>query len=344
MHIVRKSLIGAAAVAAVLALWRAASADAPPERISANDLRQNLFAVCFVDEKEGWAVGDLGRIFHTTEGGKTWERQDAGTKRSFVSLACPDKSHLWAAGQGGQIAHSTDRGKTWKMQQSGVTRQLLNIAFANTQRGIAIGDFGTLIGTDDGGQTWTKVPLPTDIKLPPDVAEVVDPGDIVLYGAAFGNADYAWVAGEFGIIFVSADGGRTWHQQDSSVQSTLFGLSFADDRHGWAAGIDSILLATADGGISWHKQEIETPKGFTLPLYDVQVRGNYGWAIGNSGFLLHSKDAGVSWQLAPVPVKMASNWFRGVSLLPDGRGFVVGAKGLVLAADRDTFTPLKENY
>jgi len=29
-------------------------------------------------------------------------------------------------------------------------------------------------------------------------------------------------------------------------------------------------------------------------------------------------------------------------LLADGRGFVVGARGLVLAADRDTFTPLKE--
>jgi photosystem II stability/assembly factor-like uncharacterized protein len=56
---------------------------------------------------------------------------------------------------------------------------------------------------------------------------------------------------------------------------------------------------------------------------------------------LNSKDAGVTWQKAEGPVQMASGWFRSVDLLPDGRGFIVGATGLVLAADRDTFTPLK---
>jgi photosystem II stability/assembly factor-like uncharacterized protein len=312
--------------------------------IKAADLRQNLFATCFVDDNEGWAVGDLGRIFHTLDAGKTWDRQDAGTQQPFVSLACPDKTHVWAAGQGGEISFSNDGGKTWQSQNSSVKRQLLNVAFANTQRGIAVGDFGEMVRTDDGGQTWAKIALPTDIKMPAEVVGVVEPGDIVLYGATFASADAAWVAGEFGIILASSDGGATWSQQTSSVDSTLFGISFADAQHGWAAGIDSVLLATADGGMTWRKQEIETPKGFTLPLYDVQVRGNYGWAIGNSGFLLSSKDAGVTWHLTKVPVQMASSWFRGVSLLPSGHGFLVGARGTVLATDRDTFVALKENF
>ena len=104
------------------------------------------------------------------------------------------------------------------------------------------------------------------------------------------------------------------------------------------------MLATVDGGISWKKQEVQTPKGFALALYDVQVRGNYGWAVGDNGFLLNSKDAGATWQPVQVPVQMGSAWFRGVSLLADGRGFVVGAKGLVLAADRDKFTAMKERF
>jgi photosystem II stability/assembly factor-like uncharacterized protein len=259
-----------------------------------------------------------------------------------VAISCPDATHLWASGQAGDIGHSSDGGRTWKPQQSGTTRHLLDIAFVNTQRGIAIGDYGTLLRTDDGGATWTKVPLPEDTKLPPDVAEVVAPGDILLYSIAFTDPDHVWIAGEFGVILASSDGGVTWHQQSSSVETTLFGISFADQQRGWAVGLDSTLLHTSDGGISWRKVPIDTPKGFSLALYDVQVRGSYGWAVGNSGLLLNSKDSGATWQLVDVPVQLRGSWLCGVSLLGDGRGVLVGAKGLVLAADRERFTALRE--
>jgi photosystem II stability/assembly factor-like uncharacterized protein len=247
-------------------------------------------------------------------------------------------------GQAGEIVYSSDGGNTWKPQSSGTKRQLLDVAFANTQRGIATGDFGTLLRTDDGGTTWTKISLPEDTKLPADVAEVVAPGDIVLYGATFVDVEHAWIVGEFGTILVSADGGLTWRPQPSPVETTLFAVSFVDPQRGWAVGLESTLLVTADGGSSWRKTDIETPKGFSLALYDIQVRGNYGWAVGNSGLLLNSKDAGATWQLVSVPVQMRGSWLRGVSLLPDGRGFVCGARGLVLAADRDSFRPLRERF
>lgn len=314
------------------------------DRVTAATIRQNLFSTCFVNEKEGWAVGDLGRVFHTTDGAKTWERQTLAGTHSFVALTCPDSQHLWAVGQAGDVVQSSDGGKTWQPQKSGTNRQLLDVAFANTQRGVAVGDFGLLIRTEDGGNTWTKIALPEDTKLPADVAEVVAPGDIVLYSVSFVDPDHAWVVGEFGTILVSADGGASWRPQQSPVETTLFGVSFADQQRGWAVGLESTLLVTTDGGISWRKTDVETPKGFSLAFYDIQVRGNYGWAVGNSGLLLNSKDAGATWQLVNVPVQMRGSWLRGVSLLADGRGFVVGARGLVLAADRDSFTPLRERF
>jgi photosystem II stability/assembly factor-like uncharacterized protein len=334
-----KQLVSAIFVACLLVPQGAAIAD---DRVTAGTIRQNLFSTCFFSDKDGWAVGDLGRIFHTTDGAKTWERQTIEATRSFVALACPDSQHLWAVGQAGDIIASADSGKTWQPQKSGVKRQLLDVAFANAQRGIAVGDFGILLHTEDGGNTWTKIVLPADIKLPPDVAEVVEPGDIVLYSAAFADAEHAWVVGEFGTILASTDGGTSWHPQLDPVETTLFGVSFADQQRGWAVGMESTLLETTDGGISWRQTAIETPRGFSLALYDVQVRGEYGWAVGNSGLLLNSKDSGVTWQLVNVPVQMRSSWLRGISLLADGRGFVVGARGLVLAADRDSFTPLRE--
>lgn len=339
-----KRVLCATAVAAAVS-W--AGIPARAITVPASDMRQNLFESCFLNEKEGWMVGDLGRIYHTTDGAKTWERRDAAAGEgslSFVSISCIDAQHLWAAGQKGLIARSNDGGKTWQTQSSGTERHLLDIAFSTPERGIAVGDFGTMLRTEDGGTTWSKIPLPHDTKLPPDVAEVVDPGDVVLYDIAFAGPDAMWVVGEFGVILASTDGGLTWHPQDSPVERSLFGVSFSDPQHGWAVGLESTLLATSDGGVTWHKQEVTTPKGFALALYDVKVRGSYGWAVGESGFLLNSKDAGETWQLVKVPVQMGSSWFRGVSLLPDGRGFLIGARGLVLAADRDTFTPLKQRF
>jgi photosystem II stability/assembly factor-like uncharacterized protein len=337
---VKHTLCAVVAATAISCAQRTAAA----QTVSAAELRQNLFASCFISDQEGWVVGDLGRTFHTADGAKTWERQGAGARRVAVSIACPDRDHLWAAGQAGQIWHSDDGGNTWLPQQSGTRWQLLSIAFANVQRGWAVGDFGRLLRTEDGGQTWTRIALPRDLKLPPDVAEVVDPGDVVLNSIAFADPDHVWIAGEFGVILASTDGGLTWKSQDSPVQSTLFGIFFADQQRGWAVGLESTLLRTTDGGKTWRKQEIETPWGFPLALYDIAVRGPYGWAVGNSGLLLSSNDGGETWRLVKVPVEMSSAWLRGLSLLPQGRGYIVGASGLVLATDRDKYTPLKERF
>ncbi len=312
--------------------------------VRVDELRQSLFAVCFVDNNEGWTVGDLGRIFHTTDAGKTWDTQSAGTKTPFASIACPDKSHVWIVGQNGTISFSGDQGKTWTAQTSTTKRQLLDVSFFDTQRGIAVGDSGTILRTEDGGAHWNEIPMPAGAKLPEEMDGVVDPKDLVLYSVALATNNRVWICGEFGVILTSSDGGATFQQQTSPVQSTLFGMHFSDENRGFAAGIESVLLATTDGGVTWKQIKVDTPKGFNLPLFYVEVNGKIGWAVGNSGFLLSTVDAGDTWKLAEIPVQMASSWFRGVTLLPDGRGFIVGSRGLVLATDGDKFTALKKNF
>ncbi|MCK6556118.1 YCF48-related protein [Candidatus Binatia bacterium] len=319
-------------------------ADAALREWTSEQLRQNLYATCFVDDKEGWAVGDLGRIFHTRDAAQTWTLQSAGTTKPFVAIACPDRSQLFIAGQAGEIATSTDGGNTWAMQNSGTTRQLLDMSFANAQRGVAVGDFGTIVRTDDGGKTWTTVALPTDTKLPEDVAELVRPGDVVVYGVSFPDPDHVWLVGEFGVILNSTDGGQTFHPQTSPTESSLFGVHFVDAQRGWAVGLEGTLIATTDGGMTWAKQKLDAPYGFSLALYDVDVRGQYGWALGNSGLLYGSRDGGTTWQLMDMAPKYRSGWFRGISLLGDGRGYIVGARGLVVTLDRESFTALKKTY
>ncbi|TMA55587.1 MAG: hypothetical protein E6J75_11555, partial [Deltaproteobacteria bacterium] len=210
------------AVLGALAMAAIASAGSAP--VSLREVRQSLFGACFPTERDGWMVGELGRIFHTSDGGITWERQDAGTKRPFLAIACLDARTAWIAGKEGIVYGTTDGGASWTQANTGSTRHIFGLAFANPARGHAVGDYGTMIHTEDAGQHWTVSQVPPDVVLPESALDTgVDPGDVNLYAVSYGDPDHLRVAGEFGTIMASDDGGRTFHQQHAPVESTLFG-------------------------------------------------------------------------------------------------------------------------
>lgn len=328
-----------------LASWCALSAlpasAAAPEAIKRNEIRQNLFSACYMSEQEGWVVGELGRVFHTTDGGQSFSRSDTGTRAALLSIACLPDGSVVITGQKGLALKSTDKGATWQTLDTGVKRELLSVAFANAQEGVAVGDFGTMIRTGDGGKTWQNIGLPTNFTLPEDVAEIVDPGDVLLYDVEFATPERGWAVGEFGVIFTTADGGKTWTAQKSGVETTLFGVHFADAQRGWAAGIEQVLLQTKDGGETWQKMEVGGRKGFVIGLYDVSVQGKTGWIIGDSGLVLHSTDGGETWTAIDLPIRLAGNWFRGIALTPAANGIIVGSDGEILLTNGDQYKELK---
>ena len=58
-----------------------------------------LHAVQFVDASEGWACGDDGAIWHSINGGKTWERQKTGTRASIRGVHFVNPYCGWAVGR-----------------------------------------------------------------------------------------------------------------------------------------------------------------------------------------------------------------------------------------------------
>ncbi|MGH7291534.1 MAG: WD40/YVTN/BNR-like repeat-containing protein, partial [Myxococcota bacterium] len=289
---------------------------------------------------DGWVVGELGRIFHTPDGGRTFKRADAGTRAAFLSVACLPDGSIVVTGQKGLAMRSRDRGATWERIDTGTKRDLLSVDFATAQVGVAVGDFGTMIRTEDGGTTWSPVSLPTDFTLPEEAAEIVEPGDVLLYDVDFITADNGWIVGEFGTIFTTSDGGKTWAAQKSGVETTLFGVNFANAQNGWATGIEEVLLRTTDGGATWSQQKVPNKSGFVLGLYDVAVQGQIGWAIGDSGLLLRSIDGGATWTRVELPIELAGNWFRGIGMTPGSGGIVVGSEGLILLTNGDQYRRL----
>ncbi len=314
-------------VLAVAMLAPCVVAEAAGTPIDLTEVRQNLFSTCLASDREGWMVGELGRILRTTDGGKTWIRQDAGTKRPFLAITCLDAKTAWIAGKEGIVYATKDGGDTWTQLQTGSARHIFSIEFPTAERGHAVGDFGTMVHTEDGGKTWTASRIPDSVALPESALDTgVEPGDVNLYGMSYGDPDHAWVVGEFGVVIASADGGRTWHQQQTPVESTLFGVRFLDANRGFAVGIDSVILATTDGGATWRTVP---PPLVGRSYYDIALRGQNGWIVGDSGTVLKTTDGGVTWVAEKLPIQLAANWIRTVSLAPTGSGLAVGSEGLV---------------
>jgi photosystem II stability/assembly factor-like uncharacterized protein len=318
----------ALAAGALLALAATAGAG---ETVSLREVRQNLFGACFATERDGWMVGELGRVFHTADGGTTWDRQDAGTKRPFLAVSCVDARAAWIAGKEGIVYVTRDGGATWTQSPTGSSRHVFALRFANAERGHGAGDFGAMVHTEDGGQSWTVQRVPESVQLPPNAIDIgVDPGDVNLYGLSYGDRDHAWLVGEFGIVMASDDGGQSWRQQPSAVDTTLFGVHFADTRRGWAVGSDAVIVRTEDGGATWRTQQAPVRE---RPLYDVFVRDSIGWIVGEAGTVLKTTDGGTNWGLEPLPIQLAARWLRSVWLTAGGRGLAVGAEGLVFTIE-----------
>ena len=322
----------------IAALVFACAAAAGAASIDLGEVHQNLFATCFPSDQDGWMVGELGRIFRTRDGGTSWEQQDAHTKRPFLAMSCLDASTAWIAGKEGIVYATKDAGTTWTQQNTGSQRHVFALEFPTAQRGHGAGDFGTMIHTEDGGATWTTSRVAEDVKLPESALDTgVEPGDVNLYGLSFGDADHAWQVGEFGVVLASQDGGRTWHQQTTPVESTLFGVRFSDAQHGIAVGLDSVILRTENGGATWTPVP---PPIQGRSLFDVFVRGQQGWIVGDQGTVLRTADGGASWTVEPLPLQLAANWIRSVWLAPGGRGLAVGSEGLVFRVDGPTLKQL----
>ena len=85
-----------------------------------------LHAVWFVDRDEGWAAGDEGAVWHTIDGGATWERQPTGVRASLRSLHFLNPYVGWVAGReelpggagsAGILLYTQDGGLNWQVSK-----------------------------------------------------------------------------------------------------------------------------------------------------------------------------------------------------------------------------------
>jgi photosystem II stability/assembly factor-like uncharacterized protein len=130
-----------------------------------------------------------------------------------------------------------------------------------------------------------------------------------------------WLAGNYGIIFNSSDGGKNWASQTSGIKTPLTDGIFIDSKNGWIVGIDGVIIHTDDGGATWVKQNSGTNKHLMNITFTDK---DYGWAVGEFSTILHTTDGGKTW--APQQPE-ADKIYNDVCFLDRQNGYIVGEAG-----------------
>ena len=107
-------------------------------------------------QKHVWRVGEGGSIRRSTDGGKTWKKQNSRVTLDLTSGSATSDKVAWVAGKSGTLLLTTDGGKHWKQIPTPITGDLGGV-HALDQAHASIWDVSNRKSflTSDGGETWT---------------------------------------------------------------------------------------------------------------------------------------------------------------------------------------------
>jgi photosystem II stability/assembly factor-like uncharacterized protein len=188
----------------------------------------HLLRIFIVTQQTGWAVGELGAIQATKDGGATWQMQFAPTLRINYDVFAIDEKQAWIVGAGGIVLRTTDGGMNWHEQRAETNQTLRAVHFVNTNQGWAAGNGGLIIATANGGGRWQKQDSGVSQTL----------NDIF-----FANAKEGWAAGERGTLLHTVDGGATWQNESLKMHGGLTRLFFIGPDCGWVVGANGAIFS-----------------------------------------------------------------------------------------------------
>ena len=262
----------------------------------------------------GVAAGDHGELLFTKDGGATWsfspDWRKAGKNRrpNFLRRASAvGRTHAWVVGDNGLVLRTTDAGKTVEEQHIGDGDWLTGVGFGDTKRGWVIGTH-YVYRSEDGGVTWRKQPTA---------------GGLRMNSLCVRDADTAWIAGHYGVIQKTTDGGKTW--QTLNDYTDLYAVTMVDDEVGYAGAESGGVLKTTDGGKTWRPLPAIRGSAVEAILFrDAKT----GWVVGDFGHVAYTTDGGATWKPGKIDFK---DILKDLHMFDARRGVAVGARGAVFS-------------
>jgi photosystem II stability/assembly factor-like uncharacterized protein len=289
-----------------------------------------LRSVWFVDVQTGWAVGDRGVIWHTNDGGRTWQLQESGVDCSLYSVHFLDARRGWAVGARcesllhhttGVVLRTLDGGATWAEESRGQLPGLRRVKFFSAANGWALGEPSGLFPsglfvTENGGRSWNALPGATSQGWL--TGDLVDP----LTGGLAGRQGQVAVVRRKALEpgRVPPFGLRGLHAMQLEPLGT-----------GWLVGDGGLALATRDLGGTWQLPGPTFPVQTALhfDFHALFSLGPQTWIAGTPGTrVFYTPDGGQSWELCSTDQALP---LHGLHFADERHGWAVGACGTILA-------------
>ncbi|MCX6150069.1 MAG: YCF48-related protein [Ignavibacteriales bacterium] len=281
------------------------------------------------DSAKAIAVGDLGTVIKTYDGGKNWDVQHhaGGTDIDLYSVHFTDTLNGWACGgiwwmEKNVLLKTTDGGKKWEELETGNTLPLNAVYFVDADTGFVVGEDGIVLRTTDGGSSW-------DIRNMNDyIGGYLDV--FRLLAITFTDKQNGFIVGSgyYGNqIYKTTDCGKTWQWDENVIRPKIFSdlndICIIDKNSGFIVGNAGVFLKTKDGGNTWQHDSVGGTE------YSVCFTDSLNGWIAGEGFILGTTDGGESWteiitNNALLKIRFAKHNFE-----EEGTGWSVGVDGMI---------------
>lgn len=280
-------------------------------------ITNDLQAVHFINQNEGWAVGRQGKIVHTTNAGSTWTSQNSGTTKDLNNVHMVNSTFGVAVGDAGTTVKYN--GTTWTTLTSGTSQDLYSVFFTDVNTGWIGGDYAIIKKTTNAGASFA----------PENTTSLANTfRDIHMFSATEG-----WAVGSTGSVFKY--NGSSWNAFTNPYTGTgtgpnLYSVSFSSPTNGFATGQNSSVIHF--DGTSWSTQGTSLSNN-SYHVYGVQaINDNLAYAVtaaglGGDGTII--KYDGSNWTTDYSYSGMYAEAFMGVSFPTATKGYAVGGEGMI---------------
>jgi photosystem II stability/assembly factor-like uncharacterized protein len=294
-----------------------ANTDIPTMQLRHRNIADNLYGVDFFDELHGIATGYYGTVLRTQDGGENWTWHSTGETELLRRVHMISTNEALSIGHRGTIYRTDDGGGSWQAVHREADTMLRAVALSNDgQKGWAVGNRTTILRTEDGGQTWRRQKLTgyTGRDLP------------TWNGLAILDSDTVALAGEFGTLAFSSDGGESWTVKESPTGVTLNDIVVTQGGF-LAVGLDGTAVAITTRPNDYELKALST--GSTEHLFALSIDANgEGVAVGRRSML-----GVIGEHFSAIPIsdslEISYNWFADVDVTETGTLWSVGRRGLV---------------
>ncbi len=305
----------------------------------------NLNSIYFVDENNGFAVGEAGTVLKTTNGGTSWTSATTTPTENLNAVHFFNLNDGVIAASGGVIFRTTNGGTTWSSVPTGVSDNLFSLSFSGAT-GLCGGSSQTILKSTNSGSSWSIIQngffgggfwgthtmngntgfvAGENSIFQPMLGKTTDGGtnwdfypfylnnnEGKLYDVHFFDANNGITAAAVwegsGAVSRTTDGGSNW--STSIFGQAFFGMHFPTSTVGYVVGMSGGIHKTTNGGLSWTNQT----SGTSQTLNDVFFINDFtGFAAGENGVILKTTDGGIPVELTSFTanaqeVKVVLNW------------------------------------